>query len=46
MEETGSVEGNKPKYQRDRLGSKEAVGMGQVEASGRQGNTKSLLLLV
>ena len=38
--------GNKPKYQRDSLGSKEAVSMGQVEASGRQGNTKSLLLLV
>lgn len=38
--------GNKPKYQRDSLGSKEAVSMGQVEASGRQGNTKPLLLLL
>lgn len=42
----GEVEGNKPMYQRDRLGSKEAVSMGQVEASRRQGKPKPLLLLL
>lgn len=38
--------GNKPKYQRDRLGSKEVVSMGLVEGSGRQEKTKPLLLLL